>query len=105
MGCGRRRKDRRWAFRRALELQEISKREKPGLNLSPCWIRSITKYSALRLVLGSDRRGQAGRRKQRIALGKTHVLGMKIALGEMGAADPVVIRLDGRVLCPSGKAA
>lgn len=49
------------------------------------------------VVFCADHGGQVRRRKQRVAPGKTHLVGMEIAPGKMGSADFVVIRFDGRV--------
>ena len=86
------------AYQKVTVTRVLSQLKEPGLDLSPRRIRAIAKHPALCVIFGTDDIRQVRGRKQRIALGKAHVVGMEIAPGKMGTADLVVIRLDGRIL-------
>jgi hypothetical protein len=61
----------------------------------------MAQHSALRLVSGTDDRGQFGRWREDINAREAHIVRVKVALGEMCAADFVAVGLGGAVLLGS----
>src|SRR5258708_7194764 len=75
--------------------QQVPDFLEPCLNLFPRRIRAITEQFALPLVFDSDDLAQFRQRKQGVAFGEGHPLGLEIASPKIFAADRVVILLYG----------
>ena len=83
------------------QLEQVAQLLEPGLHLIPAWVRAVAEHSTLGFVFGPYDCRQFWGREQRFAIGKAHIHREEVAAGEMSAADPVIVGLDGRIFVAS----
>lgn len=81
-----------------LGLQNVPKLQETCLYRLPRWVGTKTENLALTLVGSADLEREPSRRKERIAVGKAHLIGIEVAAGKVCATDEVIVPLDLAVL-------
>ena len=75
-------------------LKQIAKLYETGLHDFPRRVGAETENLALALVFAANRGRKVSRRKERVAVGKAHLIGIEVAARKVHAADAVVVLLD-----------
>ena len=79
-------------------LKQVAKLRETGLHGLPGRVRAETKNLALALVFTANRGREVSRRKERVAIGKAHLIRVEVATWKVCPADAVVVLLDLAIL-------